>query len=105
MRRPSDWKWKIALVLFAVTTAAVVFWPLPTPPLALAPAPSDSGRNLSGNPFPEENMLAYTVQEGDTIESIARLFVVLPDDIRRANGIPAADDVASGRRIHIPPPP
>ena len=48
-------------------------------------------------------MLDYTVQEGDTVEGIARLFVVRKDDILRVNNIPAGTDVKAGQTIKIPP--
>ena len=50
-----------------------------------------------------EPMLNYTVQDGDTIETISRLFVVKQDDIRRVNNIPAGEDVKPNQRIQIPP--
>jgi spore germination protein YaaH len=48
-------------------------------------------------------MLQYTVQEGDTVESITRLFVVSEDDFRRVNHIPNGGEVTPERRILIPP--
>jgi len=51
----------------------------------------------------QEAMLDYTVQEGDTAEGIARLFVVRKDDILRVNQIPAGSDVKPGQKIKIPP--
>lgn len=70
--------------------------PLPTPvPEAnavVAPAPEG-----------QEAMLDYTVQDGDTAEGIARLFVVRKDDILRVNNVPAGSDVKPGQKIKIPP--
>jgi LysM repeat protein len=64
-------------------------------PEAPAPVPFDD---------PEmEAMLDYTVQDGDTAEGIARLFVVRKDDILRVNNIPAGADVRPGQKIKIPP--
>ena len=51
----------------------------------------------------QDAMLDYTVQEGDTAEGIARLFVVSKDDILSVNGIPAGEDVKPGQKIKIPP--
>ena len=62
---------------------------------AAAPAPVPASE--------QEAMLDYTVQEGDTAESIARLFVVRKDDILRVNSIPAGSDVKAGQKVKIPP--
>ncbi|MDR0993285.1 MAG: LysM peptidoglycan-binding domain-containing protein [Verrucomicrobiota bacterium] len=51
----------------------------------------------------QEAMLDYTVQEGDTADAIARLFVVRKDDILRVNNIPVGADVRPGQSIKIPP--
>jgi LysM repeat protein len=68
--------------------------PLPAP-VPEAPVPFND---------PEmEAMLDYTVQDGDTAEGIARLFVVRKDDILRVNNIPAGADVRPGQKIKIPP--
>jgi LysM repeat protein len=50
-----------------------------------------------------EGFLDYSVQDSDTIDGIARLFVVSASEIRRVNGIPANQDVKPGQRIRIPP--
>lgn len=69
--------------------------PAPAPALAPAVAPA---------PAPgQEALLDYTVQEGDTAEGIARLFVVSKDDILRVNSISAGEDVKAGQKIKIPP--
>ena len=79
--------------------AAPVVEPLPAPvPEAPAVAPAVSAP-VEG----QEAMLDYTVQDGDTAEGIARLFVVRKDDILRVNGIPAGSDVKAGQKIKIPP--
>jgi LysM repeat protein len=67
--------------------------PVPETPAAAAPAPATS----------QEGMLDYTVQDGDTAEGIARLFVVRKDDILSVNGIAAGSDVKPGQKIKIPP--
>jgi hypothetical protein len=45
-------------------------------------------------------MLEYTVQEDDTPESIARLFVIRLDDLMAVN---RSVDFEPGQRIFIPP--
>ena len=66
---------------------------MPAPAVA-APAAPVAGQDA---------MLDYTVQDGDTAEGIARLFVVNKDDILSVNGIPAGADVKPGQKIKIPP--
>lgn len=61
-----------------------------------APAPAPEG-------VAQDNLLDYTVQEGDTVDGIARLFVVRKDDILRVNNIPAGTEVKAGQTIKIPP--
>ncbi len=80
---------------------AVEIAPLPAPVVA-APAPAP----VVNTPVVQEDqeaMLDYTVQEGDTAEGIARLFVVRKVDILRVNQIPAGSDVKPGQKIKIPP--
>lgn len=74
---------------------------------ALAPLPAsvpEAAAMVAPAPTADqEAMLDYTVQEGDTAEGIARLFVVRKDDILRENNIPAGSDVKAGQKIKIPP--
>jgi LysM repeat protein len=77
--------------------AEPVVAPLPAPvPEAAAVAATEPAAG-------QEAMLDYTVQEGDTAEGIARLFVVRKDDILRVNGMAAGSDVKPGQKIKIPP--
>ena len=76
------------------------------PAVAPLPAPVPEATANVEAPVPPESqeaMLDYTVQDGDTAEGIARLFVVRKDDILRVNGIPAGADVKAGQKIKIPP--
>ena len=111
MKLLGDWKWYTALAVFVLFTALVVWLPLPhTAPASATPPPSPNGTaNMpSGRPEPtaddRENMLQYTVQDGDTVESIARLFVISEEDLRWANRIPEGGEFASGDKIWIPVP-
>lgn len=97
-----DWRWKSALGVLAVFAAFVVAWPLPEsdpPPLPVPAEPENP-------PPPSEpdyaGMVQYRVQADDTLESIARLFVVSPDDLRRVNDVPDGRDIVHGQRIWIP---
>jgi LysM repeat protein len=74
--------------------------PVPEPAPVVAPAAPEAAAAPAGS---QDAMLDYTVQEGDTVDSIARLFVVLKDDIVRVNNIPAGTDVKAGQKIKIPP--
>ena len=69
------------------------------PPVVLPPVtftlPDDSASNL--------NELTYTVQEGDTLAAIGRLFVVSEDDLRNTNAGLGSREVVPGERIRIPP--
>ena len=65
----------------------------------VAPAPAVAAAPAVG----QDAMLDYTVQDGDTAEGIARLFVVNKDDILSVNGIPAGSDVTPGQKIKSPP--
>ena len=57
-------------------------------------------------PTPAEHdaMLRYTVQDDDTVSSIARLFVVPEAKLRLANRIPDGGDLSVGELIWIPAP-
>jgi LysM repeat protein len=68
-----------------------------------APVPEEAAMEPPTPSADQESMLDYTVQEGDTAEGIARLFVVRKDDILRENNIPAGSDVKPGQKIKIPP--
>ena len=76
--------------------------PAVVPPVApAAPAPAAAP---AAAPSPSQDaMLDYTVQDGDTAEGIARLFVVRKADILRVNNIPDGSDVKAGQKIKIPP--
>ena len=67
---------------------------------AVAPAPAPEAAPASGA---QDAMLDYNVQEGDTIEGIARLFVVSADEIRKVNGLAPGAEVVPNKTIKIPP--
>ena len=84
-----------AEVAEAAAPAAVEAAPVPAPaPEAAAPETSDAD---------QADMLEYTVQDGDTVDSIARLFVVRQDEIRRVNNLAPGQEVSPAQRIRIPP--
>ena len=83
--------------------AAPAVAPLPAPVPEAAPAAAVAAPAAAPAPESQDAMLDYTVQDGDTAEGIARLFVVRKDDILRVNNIPAGSDVKAGQKIKIPP--
>ena len=107
-----DWKWYAAMAVFVLFTALVVWLPGPQAKPAAASAvatPTASPADLSSNrhaPTPDEleGMLYYTVQDDDTVFSIARLFVVSEEDIRWANRMPEGGEAVAGDRIRVPAP-
>ena len=111
MRMLGDWKWYAALTLFVLFTALVVWLPRPqaAPAAATAPpSPNVTTDMPSGRPEPtadeRESMLQYTVQDDDTVYSIARLFVISEEDLRWANRIPDGGEFNPGDSIWIPVP-
>ena len=107
-----DWKWYAALAVFVLFTALVVWLPGPQAKPADASAvstPTASPADLTPvrpAPTPDqlESMLNYTVQECDTVFSIARLFVVPEEEIRWANRMPEGGEVVAGDKIRVPAP-
>ena len=107
-----DWKWNAALTAFVLFAAFVVWMPGPqTKPAATVtapPSPSSAAEMPSARPEPtadeRENMLQYTVQDGDTVAGIARLFVTSEEDLRWANRISEGGEFAPGDSIWIPVP-
>ena len=96
MRSPS----RISGSLFAAVVLAVPSAPAPAAAAPAAAAPAARAPELAAGQDP---LLDYTVQEGDSADSIARLFVVRKDDIRSLNSIPPCGDVQPGQKIKIPP--
>ena len=109
MRLLADWKWYAALAVFVLFTALVVWLPRPQAVPAVVTAPSSPNVTtdippVGPGPTPDEleSMLHYTVQDDDTVASIARLFVIEEDDLRWANRIPEGGEFAPGDKIRIP---
>ena len=92
---------KPAVVAPAAPEAAPV--PAAAPVVAAPEAPAVVAPAAPAPDASQEAMLDYTVQEGDTAEGIARLFVVSKDDILKVNNIAAGEDVKPGQKIKIPP--
>ncbi len=82
--------------------------PAPTPAPAAPPNRSaeaprkESPVEPAGPPTGGTAPLMYTVHEGDTLETIARTFMVRVDSLRRLNNLPPGAEVKAGQRIQIP---
>ena len=109
MKLLEDWKWHAALAVFVLFTALIVRLPRPqAAPVAVMALPSLPGAADMPIARPEptaderENMLQYTVQDDDTVFSIARLFVIEEADLRWANHISEGGEFAPGDKIWVP---
>lgn len=51
----------------------------------------------------QDEPLDYIVQEGDTLDSIAKLFIVRKEDIVRINNIADPEGLRPGQKLKIPP--
>ena len=111
MRLLGDWKWYAALAVFVFFTALVVWLPRPQAAPAVVTDPLSPNVTTDippGRPEPtadeRESMLQYTVQDDDTVYSIARLFVIAEEEMRWANNVSEGGEFASGDKIWIPVP-
>jgi murein DD-endopeptidase MepM/ murein hydrolase activator NlpD len=69
----------------------------------VAPVEGRDGR-VSERPTVRTSVTAYTVQAGDTVESVAAKFDVLPETVMGSNGIwDSAEELAAGRVLQVPP--
>lgn len=71
----------------------------PAPVAMPAPAPAPAAPKVPAQDQP----LDYTVQPGDTLESIAKLFLVRQEDLLKLNSISDPASVKPGQRLKIPP--
>jgi hypothetical protein len=103
MKLLRDWKWKATLAVFVLFTALVIWLPGPQdePPPVATPAP-----DVQASPAPAATTppmkYYYRVKEGDTVASLARLFVIAEEDLRRANRIPDGGELVVGKNLRIP---
>lgn len=103
------------MAVFALFAAFVVFWPGPASKPAEAPVAPVAAEiddapaampTVRPDPTPAEHeaMLQYSVQEGDTVAEIARLFRVTEENLRWANRIPEGGGFDPGDKIWLPAP-
>lgn len=77
--------------------------PAPEAPKAEAPKAPEAPAPAPSLDIPQDQLIEYTVQVDDSVDSIARLFVVSADDIRAVNNLSADAQLRSGQVIRIPP--
>jgi len=87
-----------------VTSVQPAGAPVPPPPpsaniRSASPAPATAEPKMASQDQP----LDYTVQPGDTLDSIAKLFIVSKDEIMKLNGLSSTDSVKPGQKLKIPP--
>lgn len=70
--------------------------PMPGDPAASAVAPAEPMSVPQGQP------MDYSVQDGDSLDAIARMFMVSKEDLMRVNGITDESTVQPGMKIKIP---
>jgi LysM repeat protein len=70
-------------------------------PAAPAPAPAMPAVE-SAVPVSQAQPLDYTVQDGDTLDSIAKLFIVRKEDIMTLNGVTDSAALKPGMKLKIP---
>ena len=75
---------------------------LPLEPAPVAPAPS-TPEPSTPEPSTLEQAFEYVVQDGETLEDIARAFIVSADDVRRLNALDPTAAVKPGQTLKIPP--
>ena len=66
----------------------------------MTPAPEPGGGETSEADGPAP--VIYVVREGDTLETISRLFMVSVESLRRINSLGENADVRAGQRIQVP---
>ena len=52
---------------------------------------------------PLEQAFEYVVQDGETVDGIARAFIVSAEDVRKLNGLGNNDKIKPGQTLKIPP--
>lgn len=81
--------------------------PEPTPVPTSSAAPEELATADASAPAPTpstEEPMQYTVLSGDTLDEIAKLFIVSKDQIMKLNNLPSESALKPGQTILIPPP-
>ena len=90
-----------------VAPAAPSAAPVPPPqdpitPSSVQPAPAPAMPAVAPAPVSQAQPLDYTVQDGDTLDSIAKLFIVRKEDIMTLNGVTDSAALKPGMKLKIP---
>ena len=79
--------------------------PAPITPSSVQPAPAPAPAMPAvqpPTPVSQAQPLDYTVQDGDTLDSIAKLFIVRKEDIMTLNGVTDSAALKPGMKLKIP---
>ena len=82
----------------AAAPAAPLAEALAPPPAPAAAAPASSQPSIG-----QDQPLIYTAIEGDTLESIAKIFMVSKEDIIKMNNFAPDVKISEGQKVAIPP--
>lgn len=86
----------------AVTSGpAATETPTPEPAATETPTP-EPGSAPTATPTPSTDQCVYTVQQGDTLFSIAQHFNTTVSDIAQANGLTNVNQIYTGQKLVIP---
>ncbi|OQW94636.1 MAG: hypothetical protein BWK77_08895 [Verrucomicrobia bacterium A1] len=98
---------ELAAPVVVEPSAAPEMEPAPAPMAPVAPAveppPAPAPAPASPMSAAQDQPLDYTVQDGDTLDSIAKLFIVRREDIMKLNTISDPASVKPGMKLKIPP--
>lgn len=85
----------------------------PSPAPVLEPAPAAPAMEEQPVPAPEaapaaptlaqDQPIPYTVQDGETIEDVAKIFIVRKEEIMKLNNLQPGETLKPGQTIKIPP--
>ncbi|GAB2466007.1 hypothetical protein GCM10011375_33470 [Hymenobacter qilianensis] len=90
-------------IVLVPRTRVVLTTPAPTSPAARPSAPANTVAAARSLPTDDNGNRVYTVQKGQTLYAVARLFQLAPADLARFNGLPATTGVKVGQRLIIVP--
>ena len=77
--------------------------PAPVPAPAMAPPSAAPAAPADPKLASQEQPLDYTVQDGDSLDSIAKLFIVRREDLMKLNSITDPAGIKPGMKLKIPP--
>lgn len=90
-------------VVLVPRTRVVLTTPAPTSTATRPSAPANTVAAARSLPTDNNGNRVYTVQKGQTLYAVARVFQLAPADLARFNGLPATTGVKVGQRLIIVP--